>query len=343
MLLNPEFTEKLIRKYERRVAPFTFIIGFLFDTLTLSRIDLWIDHLVIILYLALAGLGIIIFNFYENGSLRFRPLDAVFAFIPVVIQFAFGGLFSAFVIFYTKSLTFAKSWFFLLILVALLIGNERFRRRYQRFVFQVSIYFIAVFSYFVFLFPILFRKIGADIFIISGLAALGFIAFFLSFFSYFVPAQIKKGRKGLMASVAVIYAVFNIFYFANIIPPIPLSLKESGIYHSVQRVDEEEYAVSYEKAPLYTPFQDTNWIYHYRPDERVYYFTSVFAPTKFNIPVLHQWSHYSQKEKKWIIQNRIKFNIFGGRDGGYRGYSYKTAIEPGKWRGEKNTEGGQDN
>ena len=223
MLLNPEFTEKLIRKYERRVAPFTFIIGFLFDTLTLSRIDLWIDHLVIILYLALAGLGIIIFNFYENGSLRFRPLDAVFAFIPVVIQFAFGGLFSAFVIFYTKSLTFAKSWFFLLILVALLIGNERFRRRYQRFVFQVSIYFIAVFSYFVFLFPILFRKIGADIFIISGLAALGFIAFFLSFFSYFVPAQIKKGRKGLMASVAVIYAVFNIFYFANIIPPIPLS------------------------------------------------------------------------------------------------------------------------
>ena len=64
MFLSPEFTEKLIHKYERRVAPFTFIIGFLFDTFTLTRIDLWIDHLVIILYLALAGIGIVIYNLF---------------------------------------------------------------------------------------------------------------------------------------------------------------------------------------------------------------------------------------------------------------------------------------
>lgn len=34
----------------------------------------------------------------------------------------------------------------------------------------------------------------------------------------------------------------------------------------------------------------------------------------------------------WETSDKIEFEITGGRDGGYRGYSYKTNILEGKWK-----------
>ena len=116
MQLRHELFEKLIHRYERYVAPFTFVLGFAFDTLTLTRIDLWIDHLIIISYLVLTGTCIVLLTMYEAGRLRARATESFVIFLPVVMQFGFGGLFSAFMIFYTKSASFEKSWLFLVAL-----------------------------------------------------------------------------------------------------------------------------------------------------------------------------------------------------------------------------------
>ena len=141
MQSREQFIESMIHRYERYVAPFTFVMGFVLDTVTLKRIDIWFDHIILFGYLMLAGIGMIVVNAYEAGRLRFRPFDSIVPFMPVVVQFGFGGLFSAFVIFYTQSGVIAKSWLFLLILSVLLIGNERFRKHYQRLTFQLSIFF----------------------------------------------------------------------------------------------------------------------------------------------------------------------------------------------------------
>lgn len=351
MRVSHDLTESLIEKYERYIAPFTFVIGFVFDAFTLKRIDFWIDHLILVGYLLFAGGGIAIFYAYESGRLHVRFTEWGIAFVPVVIQFSFGGLLSAFVIFYTTSASFGKNWIFILALAVLLIGNEHFRKRYERLVFQISIFFIALFSYSVFLMPLILGKLGKGVFFLGGILSIIFISLFLWGLSRITPREddsffggaqeIQKRLRPLIASIATIYILFNILYFTNIIPPIPLSLKENGVYHSVSRDENGQYALRFEPAPWYRPFQETSSTFHWREGEPVFYFTSVFAPTRLTLPIVHRWSFYDEQQNAWVRRGDIQFSIFGGSDRGYRGYSFKTGIEPGKWRVEVATESGQ--
>ena len=79
--------DKLIHKYEKYVAPVTFVFGFIFDTLTMKRIDLLFDHIVIISYLLVAGIAIVLINTSPSTRARLRIHDAVVSFAPVFIQF----------------------------------------------------------------------------------------------------------------------------------------------------------------------------------------------------------------------------------------------------------------
>lgn len=333
--------EVWIHRYERYVAPFTFVIGFLFDTITLKRVDFWIDHLVLIAYMIIAGGAIIILYSFESGRLRFWIVERGIALVPMAMQFAFGGLFSAFVIFYIKSASVAKSWLFLSMLAVIFVGNERFQKRYHRLTFQISIFFIAVFSYSIFLVPILIRKIGADIFLLSGVVSIASIALFLFILSGINRRRIRESMPAFAISIGVLYAAFNLLYFTNVIPPIPLSLKESGIYHSVSRTNENAYAVTFEKAPWYLPLEHTSRMYHWKEGEPIYYFTAVFAPSLLTVTLFHRWSWYDTARREWKTPEEIALPIFGGRDRGYRGYSFKTGITPGIWRVEVVTERGQ--
>ena len=329
-----EIVEALIHKYERYVAPFTFVFGFALDTVTLRRVDLWVDHFVLLGYIFIAGAAIVVLNVYESGRLRFRVLDWTIQFVPVVMQFAFGGLLSAFVIFYTKSGTLAKSWLFFLVLAALLIGNERFRKKYQRLTFQFSIFFIALFSYSIFALPVFIGKMGVVIFLASGFLSLALTGLFIVLLSWAISQQIAQSRRALAVSIGSIYFLFHLFYFTNIIPPIPLSLKESGVYHSVELVPEGDYVVRYEPAPWYMFLSNTNSIYHWREGEPVYFFSSVFAPIQLTVSIRHRWYYYEESAGEWIQYADVPFPIYGGRDGGYRGYSFITGARPGKWRVE---------
>jgi len=359
------------------VAPFTFIGGFLLDSFTLRRIDIWIDHLILILYLAAAGIGAALLNLYESrvfsdniqpdksnietaattfgqnqgllrkvrnksGRLRFFDVfESAMPFMPVLMQFGLGGLFSAFVIFYTKSSALGREWLFILGLAALWIGNEKFRKKYQRAAFRLSVFFVAIFSYAIFALPVFTGKMGDDIFMLSGLVSLAFIGFFILLLYFIAPIQTKQNLKTIALSIGIIYITFNILYLLNIIPPIPLSLMESGVYHLVRREENGRYSVLYEPAPGLFFFKETNPVYHWEPGSPVYFFSSVFAPTKLNTSILHRWSYYDETKGAWIFRENIKFPIVGGRDGGYRGYSFKTAITPGKWKVEVITEKGQ--
>lgn len=340
MRSREDVIEMLIHKYERFVAPFTFIIGFILDTVTLKRIDLWFDHYILIGYLLLAAIGIIVVNAYEAGRLHVRPLDWIVPFMPVIVQFGFGGLFSAFIIFYTISGVVSKSWFFLLVLCVLLIGNERFRKRYQHLTFQLSIFFIVLFSYMIFALPLISKQIGTLMFLLSGVASLVLLGLFVLLLSRIAP-PVRRGYRSIGVSVGIIYVAFHLLYFANIIPPVPLSLKESGVYHAVVREASGAYRVTFESPPWYAFFRETNSTYHWREGELIYFFSSVFAPTELNTTIFHHWFYYDSIEKKWIDRGNISIPIIGGRGGGYRGYSFVSSGTLGKWRVEVTTAQGQ--
>jgi len=326
-------------KYEGRISSAALLGGFIFDNLTLQRIDLLFENLVIIFYLLLSGGGILLKNYFDEHSPQKNFFINLESFLPLFIQFAFGGLFSGFFIFYSRSATLSSSWPFVLILLVLLIGNEFFKKQYQRMTFQLSIYFVAVFSFSIFFLPVLTKSISPFIFVLSGIFSLIYIYLFLLLLSKIVPQKYLKSRKNLKGSIILLFVLINVLYFSNLIPPIPLSLKEAGVYHNVQRVN-GSYKIVGEKIAWYKKIFSKETV-HLRGDQEVYVFSSVFAPTDLNIEIIHDWQYFNKINKEWISASQIIFPIVGGRDGGYRGFSQKENIFPGKWRVDIKTERNQ--
>ena len=80
--------------------------------------------------------------------------------------------------------------------------------------------------------------------------------------------------------------------------------------------------------------------FNHTPDEPVYVFSSIFAPSELTKAVSHRWRWYNPESEAWEVQDNIGFEITGGRDGGYRGYTYKNNVQDGQWKVDVITEEG---
>jgi len=328
-------------RYEKRLSIFAFALGFLWDSLTLTSIDRLFDNIALLSYLVIAFASIALINASRVRDSENPLLRRGVAFARFLLPFSFGGLFSGFLIFYSKSGPVLSSAPFFLFLLALFLGNEFFRRQYQRFVFQMSVFFAALFSYVELVVPVLVGRIGGTLFFVSGITAL--VLFFLVFatISRFSREEAKQSAFSLWTVVIGMFIAFNFLYFNNMIPPIPLSLKEIGIYHNVERTKSGEYRLSFEEAPWYRFGQETNAVFHRSGNEPIFAFSSVFAPSRLLTEVVHRWSYFDEQKQTWVDSTIVTFPISGGREGGFRGYSKKGAISPGKWRVDVQTLRGQ--
>lgn len=329
----PRDVEQLVHWYERYISPLSLIAGFVLDNLfLLRRVDAWTSTALLFCYLAVASLGIILINVIEAGKIRTTWIVNNAPLIPVVVQFAFGGLFSGYLSLYSRSASFAFSWIFVIALAILLMSNERFTRLYVRPAFQVSMLFTVLFSFLTFYFPLVFRRIDSTMFLVSGAVSLVSIAIFTQILMYIIPTAIRANRNKIIYSVATTYCVFNLLYFTNIIPPLPLALKEAGIYHNISRSSDGIYRLIGEYVPWYQSYLRYNTIYNRVPNEPVYVWTAIFAPYGFSTTVVHVWQYYDEKKSSWVKYDTVSFPITGGRDGGYRGYSVINPPYGGKWR-----------
>lgn len=322
-----------LEKNEKYLSPLFFIFGFIIDNLTLTRVDLLFDNLVIISYLFIASVVIILINFAQTKNIK----NDFFKLLPFAMQFIFGGLFSAYSIFYTKSASIASSWIFLLILYAFFIGNERLRKNYEKFSFQIGILFVAIFSFMIFSVPVVLKQIGDWVFLVSGLLSLLIIFSLIYLLFNFVLNKDKLREKKIIKNIFGIYAIFNLLYFLNIIPPIPLAMKEIGVYKNLERVEVGDYILQKYQQPWY---QVGNYFLKI-PVGAAYVYSSVFAPADLNTSITHIWQKYNVINKKWVVVNKINYPIYGGRNDGYRGYSFKSNLTKGRWRVDVVTGRGQ--
>lgn len=319
--------KEFVSAHERELSFGALFSGFLVDNLTLSRIDLWLDNIILFSYLLVAGFSIVLINAWR--------LPFIERWVPYALQFAFGGLFSGYVIFYSKSATLAGSWPFVVMLVVLLLGNEFFKERYQRLIFQISIFFVAIFSFFIFFIPVVIGEMSAFVFVVSGIVSLVVITIVIKILAYLTRGATRAYQGKMSASILVIFLTFNVMYFTNIIPPIPLSLKELDVAYAVERTAQGYFVYS----------EDTKWYefrkrgtYKLTDGASLASFSAVFAPTRLSETISHKWLSYDEERGDWVLQNKISFPITGGRDGGYRGYSVKETLFPGKWRVDVVTE-----
>lgn len=327
-------------KYDRHISSAGLLIGFIIDNLTLQRIDRVFDNTILLAYIFLSGFGLFVINMYEGGRLTHPFFVSLRKYVPLVIQYALGGLFSGFFIFYSRSATLGSSWLFILLLLLLLLGNEFLKKQYARLTFQISVYFVAVFSYLIFIVPILFNRLGAFMFILSGVFSLMFIYCFIWLINKVVPDRIRQAKRLIIFSISVIFVGMHVMYFTNIIPPIPLSLKEGGVYHAILRTSENAYLAEQEERRWYE-FLDRYTDHTISAGQGAYVFSSIFAPTDIVVPIIHEWQLLNEVIDEWETKSRVQFTISGGRSDGYRGYTQKNDLSEGKWRVNITTKRGQ--
>lgn len=326
-------------KNERHISSGALLFGFIIDSITLTRIDLLFTNLILFAYLFTAGISIVFINAYREEKIKGWFFDKIAFVVPLFLQFAFGGLFSGFIIFYSRSGTLITSWLFIGILLILLIGNEFFKKHYIRLVFQINIFFITLFSFFIFYVPVVLGKMGALVFLLSGGLSLLGIWLFVLLLKSITPIFAKRNKSFIRGGIFFTFILINILYFTNVIPPIPLSLKSAGIYHKVERID-GNYFAEQERKTWYEIFTRQKTI-NIAIGKPIYFYSAVFAPIKLDTRIYHRWEYFDTKKNIWIETDRISFNIFGGRDGGYRGYSVKNNIKGGLWRVDVITNRGQ--
>jgi hypothetical protein len=168
-------------------------------------------------------------------------------------------------------------------------------------------------------------------FLFSGALSLFGILVFIYVISKVSPDDYIKSRKRLSFSILGIFLGVNLLYFSNLIPPIPLSLKDSGVFYKIEKTPHGIYIGEYEELgwQSYFVMYDN---FHINRDTTIYAYSAVFSPTSLNTTIVHNWQYYNESLKKWIDYDRVELPLIGGRDGGFRTYSSKTDLVGGKWR-----------
>jgi len=304
----------------RRYAPAVFFLGgFLWDAITLGRTIKPVDLFILLGYLIGAAAILIAIG----RGVKFRWSHSMNA----VLQFFFGGIFSALFIFYFLSSGGLAGFLFVLGLAALLIGNEFLESAYSELTLSWAFFTLSAAMFFNFALAHLFRSISTFWFYLGTLIAL------------LALLAIRRGSRHELASakpsiaVAALMLVLHVF---NVIPPVPLVKKEMLIAHDVRRT--RTGYVAHVESPGFRFWRRSSATFHRAGDESVYCFTSVFVPNGITTTIRHRWEVLQNDE--WTTTSVVSIGIAGGRETGYRGFTYKRNVVPGRWRVTAESESG---
>jgi hypothetical protein len=320
-----------------------FFGGVTWDTITLTRIDRLLDNVLLLLYLSVLGVLIVLHARAHLApaaegtpagiGLMGRFVARTRTYYPMAIQFLFGSLFSAYAIFYSQSASFTTTAVFFAVLVVLLVGNEFLRDRLSNVALLVALYALVTFSFLTFFLPVVTGWMNTVVFLF-GVALTVAVSFRIAHLIYRNAPQRYSEKKWTHGAVLAVLSVLVIFYFLNWIPPVPLSLKFAGFYHTIAK---------YERGRWYQLLKRSDDRFHGQGP--AYCFTAVFAPVDLQTRVYHRWQYRppgtTRTARTFATTDRIPIAISGGREAGYRGYTVKQQVIPGDWRVDVETEDGR--
>lgn len=327
-----------IARHQKYLPILFFIGGFTFDSLTLGRVDRLYDLVVLSMHMSSLTLTLYLFNLADDGKWKGTLLGRFEEYFPLAIQFFFGALSSAYVIYFSRSVSLSKTASFFIILVVLLFANELLKKRISNKYLQFGLYSFVSFTFFSFMLPVFIREMNTMVFIFSGLISLGATLLLMTtIYSSSPSTRAEVSKRKLIGLAFSVYLLMNAFYFFNLIPPVPLALDAGLVAHDV-KLEDGRYVVTYEKEDWYVVWRKHSTTFHRNADEPVYIFSSIFAPTDIKKSIYHRWLQYDEVIEEWVKMQDIGYQITGGRDGGFRGYTYKSNVSEGDWRVEVITE-----
>lgn len=324
---------------ERHLGAIVFLAGFITDIIAFTLLDVSIVNAIFAVYLGVAGLAILLGHVLasQEEAAPSTVMRTITVLSPLVAQYFIGNLLSGFLIFYTKSADPFASWPFLLVLLLVFVGNEWFRKYKDRIAFIAVLYFFALYAYVIFALPLFWRELGPGIFLGSTGLALGIFALYLGILFRLGRKRLLQAFPRIIASVLVITGVVVGSYFTGLVPPIPLTLAEGGIYNHIVR-EGGTYVLTGTPQRVWWDIRPD--VVYTSPGETLYAYSAIAAPVRFGAGVVHRWQQYDDTKNAWVTKSRIAFPIEGGREGGYRAYSLIENHTPGEWRVRVETENG---
>lgn len=137
-------------RYERPISSISLIWGFIFDAITLKRVDTLWENIWVLGHILIVAIFMILVHMKENKSENEKnPSKAHFWYVNI-IQFFFGGILSTYLVFYFRSADIFSTWPFILILLLAFWANESLKRHYIRLSFQISLLFLSFYSFAIF-------------------------------------------------------------------------------------------------------------------------------------------------------------------------------------------------
>ena len=306
-----------------------FAAGFLWDALTLDRIDRLSDNILLGTYLLALGGLLALGRHVVRAPEDWPRLAPRVRWLRLGEQFLFGGLYSAYFIFYSKSASAGRALVFVGLLLALLLANEFLHGRLRARRLRIALFTLCAFSFLLFFIPVTTGWLGRGVVGVAGIAAaalaLGVVA--LSELGQGTLGVEARQQAGAVGGVLLALAVAE---GLHLIPPVPLAVLEGGIFHEVERIG-GEYVVTYERAPWWRPLVSDDRDFRRADGESAWCFTSVFAPDDTALDIVHRWERNT--DDGWAVTDEIPFSVIGGRGRGFRGYTRKRNLGEGTdWR-----------
>lgn len=320
----------------RRFFPVAaFLGGFAWDALTIGQRVRGLDLLILGAYLSGACLLVLWLAFRASspragssegdamaetsvgGRVRAFARQAPY----LLLQFFFGSIFSALFILYFKSAGHLGTWLTATVLGLLLVGNEFARKSYSRhFTLIWALLAFNAILLFNFALPHSLGSLDPRWFYVSTAAGIGLVHGL---------RHIAPGRPGRILPAWALAGTLMLAWALDMVAPVPLVKQDLAIGHAFQR-EGDRFLLMVEQAPAWQFWNRQAPTVKVAEGERLYGVSAVFAPLGVTARLEHRWE--VSEAGGWRIVYRNRFQSTGGRERGFRGYSWVLNPQPGTWR-----------
>lgn len=320
-----------------------FFAGVIWYAVSLTRIDRLRDNAVLAAYLTTLSVLIAVEQQIESRPESWPRLAPRYAWVSAAVQFLFGSLWTAYLVFYTRSASWGPSAAYVVVLGFLVVANELLHQRLRARWLRIAMLAAVTWTFLLFFVPVVSGWYGVHLGLIALAGAVVLATGVMVGSTWGLrPVEAQRGRH-LAVAFGVVATLAGVDR-AGLVPPVPVAALEIGVFHGVdvrsegsteQARDRRVWLAYDDPGPWRRMWTNDDALFRWRPGDTAWCFTAVFVPTGMAMHLWHRWQRWDGV-RGWIDTDRIDVtrasSFEGGAERGFRTWSRKQSLSIGPWR-----------